>query len=473
MKMNKEDICFMPAWEMRDKIKSQELTSQEITEAVIERIEKINPTINAYCTPAFESAREMAKDADRRVNNNEKLGLLNGIPTSIKDLMYTKGIRTTFGSKIYEDFIPDEDEIAVQRLKDAGCVILGKTNTPEFGAAGVTYNPVFGETKNPWKFDRTSGGSSGGAAVATVSGISPLALGSDGGGSIRHPACLCGAYGLKPHFGRVPMYPSVGIAGETFSCYGPIVRFVKDAALMLDVLAGPHNADRYSLPAQNISYYENVDKIPQKLKVGYSLDLGYAKIIDTDVEKSFFEAIEKLKKYDWQFEEITIKLRKPHVPYLTFHTAMPAYDLKSKLTKYKDVINEELLKMINAGYGYDAMAIMQAMALRNKVYEAFFPIFEKFDVLLTPTTATTAFKLGQLFPMEINGKAAAPLTWMPYTYIFNLTQHPAATIPSGFSSEGLPIGLQIVGRRFDELTVLQVSKAFENVAPWQEKKPQF
>ena len=471
--MNKEDICFMPAWEMRDKIKSQELTSQEITEALIERIEKVNPIINAYCTTAFELAREMAKDADRRVKNNEKLGLLNGIPTSIKDLMYTKGLRTTFGSKIYEDLIPDEDEIAVQRLKDAGCVILGKTNTPEFGAAGVTDNPVFGETKNPWKLDRTSGGSSGGAAAATVCGISPLSLGSDGGGSIRHPACLCGAYGLKPHFGRVPMYPNLGIAGETLSSYGPIVRYVKDAALMLDILTGPHDADRYSLPAQDINYFENVDKIPQKIKVGYSLDLGYAKIIDTEVEKSFFDSIEKLKTYDWEFEEFKIKLRKPHVPYLTFHTAMPAYDLKPKLKKYKDVINEELLKMIEAGYSYDAMAIMQAMALRNKVYEAFFPIFEKFDVILTPTTATTAFKLGQLFPMEINGKGAAPLTWMPYTYIFNLTQHPAATIPSGFSSEGLPIGLQIVGRRFDELTVLQVSNAFENVAPWQEKKPQF
>ena len=471
--MNEEDICFMPAWEMRDKIKSQELTSQEITEALIERIEKVNPIINAYCTTAFELARKMAKDADRRVKNNEKLGLLNGIPTSIKDLMYTKGLRTTFGSKIYEDLIPDEDEIAVQRLKDAGCVILGKTNTPEFGAAGVTDNPVFGETKNPWKLDRTSGGSSGGAAAATVCGISPLSLGSDGGGSIRHPACLCGAYGLKPHFGRVPMYPNLGIAGETLSSYGPIVRYVKDAALMLDILTGPHDADRYSLPAQDINYFENVDKIPQKIKVGYSLDLGYAKIINTEVEKSFFDSIEKLKTYDWEFEEFKIKLRKPHVPYLTFHTAMPAYDLKPKLKKYKDVINEELLKMIEAGYSYDAMAIMQAMALRNKVYEAFFPIFEKFDVILTPTTATTAFKLGQLFPMEINGKGAAPLTWMPYTYIFNLTQHPAATIPSGFSSEGLPIGLQIVGRRFDELTVLQVSNAFENVAPWQEKKPQF
>ncbi|MFX1418013.1 MAG: amidase [Promethearchaeota archaeon] len=470
--MKKEDICYMSAWEMREKITNQELTSQEIIEAIIERIEKINPVINAYCTPTFELAREMAKHADNRVKNNEKIGLLNGIPTSIKDLMFTKGIRTTFGSKIYEDFIPNEDDIAVKRLKDAGCVILGKTNTPEFGAAGVTYNPVFGETKNPWKLDRTSGGSSGGAAAAAVSGISPLALGSDGGGSIRHPACLCGAYGIKPHFGRVPTYPREGIAGETFSCYGPIVRYVKDAALMLDVLAGPHNADRYSLPAQEINYFEKVDIIPNKLRVGYSLDLGYAKIIDNEVEKSFFNAIETFKQYDWEFEEIKIKLRKPHIPYLTFHTAMPAYDLKPKLNKFKDVINEELLKMINAGYGYDAMGIMQAMALRNQIYDAFYPIFEKYDVLLTPTTATTAFKLGQLFPMEINGKGVAPLTWMPYTYIFNLTQHPAATIPSGFSSEGLPIGLQIVGRRFDELTVLQVSKAFENITPWQEKKPQ-
>ena len=196
--MSKEEICYMSACEMADKIRSQELTSLEITEAIIERMEKINPLVNAYCTPTIELAREMAKKADDAVKKGEKIGLLQGIPTSIKDLMQTKGIRTTYGSKLYENFIPEVNDIAVQRLIDAGCVILGKANTPEFGVPALTNNKVFGETKCPWDLEKNSGGSSGGSASATASGISPLALGSDGGGSIRIPSSCCGVYGLKP-----------------------------------------------------------------------------------------------------------------------------------------------------------------------------------------------------------------------------------------------------------------------------------
>ncbi|MFX0030597.1 MAG: amidase, partial [Candidatus Hermodarchaeota archaeon] len=205
--MNKENICFMSAWEMKEKISNQELTSQEITEIIIERIEKINPIINAYCTTTFDLAREMARKADDRVKRNEMIPLLNGIPTSIKDLVPVKGVRTTYGSRIYEHHIPEEDALVVTRLKDSGCVILGKTNTPEFGYKGVTDNLIFGITPNPWNLEMTAGGSSGGAAASVVCGMGPLAQGSDGGGSIRHPACFCGAYGLKPSFGRVPIYP--------------------------------------------------------------------------------------------------------------------------------------------------------------------------------------------------------------------------------------------------------------------------
>ncbi|MFX1428272.1 MAG: amidase, partial [Promethearchaeota archaeon] len=186
--MNKEDICFMPAYEMVERIRSQEITSLEITETIIERIKKINPIVNAYCTPTYDLARDMAKNADKAVKKGEKLGSLHGIPTSIKDLMQTKGIKTTFGSKLYEDFIPDQNDIAVQRLINSGCVILGKTNTPEFGVPALTNNLVFGETKCPWDIEKNSGGSSGGAASSVASGIGPLALGSDGGGSIRIPS---------------------------------------------------------------------------------------------------------------------------------------------------------------------------------------------------------------------------------------------------------------------------------------------
>jgi len=225
MKLNKKDISFMSACEMAEKIKSQTLTSQEITEVIIKRIEKINPVVNAYCTPTFELARELAKNADDAIKKKEKLGLLHGIPTSIKDETLTKGIRTTFGCKMLENYIPKYDDVAVGRLKKAGVVILGKTNTPTLGFKPITDNLIFGETKNPWDIKKTSGGSSGGAAVAVASGLGPLATGSDGGGSIRIPSSLCGVYGLKPTFGRIPhaVMRSNGYLGTLYH-KGPITR---------------------------------------------------------------------------------------------------------------------------------------------------------------------------------------------------------------------------------------------------------
>ena len=263
--MNKEELYFMSACDMKEAILRQDITSQEITEIIIERIEKINPIINAYCTPTFDIARDMAKKADEAVKKGEKLGLLHGIPASIKDVLITKGIRTTFGTKIHENNIPKEDEIAVKRFKDAGIVLLGKTNTPTYGYWTITNNKIFGETLNPWNQERNSGGSSGGAAAQVVSGLGPLALGDDGGGSIRVPSCFCGTFGIKPSFGRIPRYPLHDVTFTTLASIGPIVRYVKDAALMLDALAGAHEADRYSIPKPDISYTDLLKEKPDML----------------------------------------------------------------------------------------------------------------------------------------------------------------------------------------------------------------
>jgi len=473
VRMNKKDICFMPAWEMGEKIKAQELSSLEITEMIIERIEKINPIINAYCTTTFNLARELAKKADEAVKKGEKLGLLHGIPTSIKDLMYTKGIRTTWGSKIYENFVPEDDEIAVKRLKDAGCVILGKTNTPEFGYAGVTHNRVFGETKNPWKLDRTSGGSSGGAGAAVVCGMSPLALGSDGGGSIRHPAALCGVYGLKSNLGRVPIYPSLGLHGTGYVSYGPLTNYVKDAALMLDAIKGPHDSDRFSLPQQNLNYIDFIDEKPDNLKIGYSLDLGYAKVIDTEVEKSVIDSVHKFENFGWSVEKLKMKMRKPEMSFYTLYTSDFYYDLKPKFKEWRDEIDPELVRMAEGSMGYSANEVMRALDQREKIYGIISQIFQTYDILITPTTAIPAFGLGMMFPPKINEKNVSPTGWQAFSFPFNLTGHPAASIPCGRSSEGLPIGMQIVGNRFEELKILQVSKAFEEIAPWQDIRPKF
>ena len=463
----------MSAVKMAEKIKTGELTSQEVTETIIERIEKINPLINAYCTTIFDQARGMAKKADEAVKKKEKLGILNGIPTSIKDLMQTKGIRTTYGSKLYENFVPEMDDIAVQRLKDAGSVLLGKTNTPEFGHVPVTQNFIFGPTKNPWNLEKTSGGSSGGAAASVAAGLGPLALGSDGGGSIRLPSSLCGVYGLKPTFGRIPRYPPIGIAFWEFDHYGPIVRYVEDAALMLNAMKGHHPSDKNSFPDDGIDYLKILKEKPKKLKIGYSMDLGFAKAIEPEIEEKVLNSVQKFEKFNWTIEEAKIKAKKPEFAFNTLVTMGYAYDLKKDLDKRREDISPDLVKMIEAGISYTALDIAKAESQRQELFEVFYDYFKTFDVLITPTTPVPAFDLGMTTVPKIAGKAVSFIGWMSYTYPFNMTGLPAASIPCGWTENGLPIGMQIIGKRYDEKTVLQVSKAFEEVAPWQDKRPKF
>jgi Asp-tRNA(Asn)/Glu-tRNA(Gln) amidotransferase A subunit family amidase len=474
--MNKDEICFMSACDMREKIKSQELTSQEITEVVIERIEKINPIINAFCTPTFELARKLAKSSDDKVRKGENLGLVEGIPTSIKDETLTKGIRTTFGSKLFEKFIPLEDAVSVKRLRDAGCVILGKTNTPAFGYKGVTDNEIFGITRNPWDIERTPGGSSGGAASSMAAGLGNLALGSDGGGSIRIPSCFSGIYGIKPSFGRVPQ-SSMQTSGAigTLVHRGPLVRYVRDAALMLDAMVGEDDVDRYSLPKPSYSFLEKLNNIPEKLSIGYSMDLGFVEVIDPEVEKSVLDAVIKFEKLDWSVEENKkVKIKDAGRVLQTFWFS--GFDQSMMVSPQTDTaVDENIQKMAHIASKFTVKDIKWADLQREVIYQEICRQFKQFDILITPTLACTAFKLGTDWAQEINGEDVSdqPLAWQPYTYPFNLSGHPAASIPCGWSIEGLPIGMQIIGTRLADLTVLQVSQAFEQLSPWQDKKPKF
>lgn len=484
--MNKEEIYFMPAWEMKQKIENQELTSEEITEIIIERIKKINPIINAYCTTTFELARDLAKKADIAVKKGGKLGLLHGIPTSIKDNVDVKGFRTTCGCKLFEEYISVKNDISVKRLKNAGVVILGKTNLPAFGYKGVTDNLIFGATKNPWHLERTCGGSTGGGAAAVASGLGPLTLGSDGGGSIRIPSGFCGLYGIKPTFGRIP-HTSMKIEGNlgTFVNKGPLTRNVKDAALMLDVLVGADDIDRYSLPKPNYSFYEMLKEKPKHLKIGYALDLGNVEVIHSEVEKSVLNAVEKFEEFNWSVEKSNINLLSPKelpvrgkvnvenysTPWWTIWTTGLGYFLKPAIEKHRGILDPELVELAEVGYTFSPEDINTAEIQREIVYDNICKHFKEYDILITPTLACPAFELGVSSPAKIDGKSVAAGAWSPYTHPFNMSGHPAASIPCGWSSDGLPIGIQIVGKRHDDLTVLQVSQAFEEIAPWQDKKP--
>jgi len=485
--MNKEDICFMSAWKMKEKIIKQELTSEELTETIIERIEKINPIINAYCTTTFDIARDLAKKADTVVKKGEKLGLLHGIPTSIKDNVNVKGIRTTCGCKAFENYIAKEDDIAVKRLKEAGVVILGKTNMPAFGYKGVTDNLIFGETKNPWHLERTPGGSTGGGAAATASGLSPLTQGSDGGGSIRIPSSFCGLYGIKPTFGRIPQ-TSMKIEGNmgTYVQKGPLVRYVKDAALMLDALVGADDIDRYSIPKPNYSFYDALEEKPKKLKIGYAIDLGNLEIIHSEVEKAVLNAVKIFEQFNWSVEKSNINLLstgqtlRGNVDIENYGLTWSilwiyglGYFLKPIIEKFGDVLDQDLVQMAQEGFQLTSEDIYRAEIQREIIYDNVCRHFKEFDILITPTMACPAFELGVSSPPKIEGKKVSSGAFSPYTHPFNMSGHPAASIPCGWSKEGLPIGMQIVGKRFDEVTILQVSKAFEEIAPWQDKKPKF
>ena len=470
--MNKDDICFMSACDTLDKIKSQELTSQEITETVIERIEKVNPIINAFCTPTFEIAREMAKLSDEKVKKGQKIRLIEGIPTSLKDEILTKGIRTTFGSKMFENYVPLEDDVIVKRLRNEGCVILGKTNLPAFGYKGVTDNKIFGTTKNPWDIERTPGGSSGGAAASIASGLGYLALGSDGGGSIRIPSSFSGVYGIKPSFGRIP-HDAMATSGAigTLVHKGPLVRYVRDAAIMLDVMVGEDDIDRYSLPKPSFSFLEKLNETPKNLKIGFSLDLGFVKIIDPEVEKSVLDSMQKFEEFDWSVENNKrIKIKDADRVLQTYWFS--GFQATAQAGNQDE---EGINYMAQVASKFTVKDLKWADLQRERIYQEICKHFKKFDILITPTLACPAFKLGTDWAHEIDGKDVSEdaLAWQPYTYPFNLSGHPAASIPCGWSKKGLPIGMQIVGKRLDDLTVLQASQAFEEIAPWQDKRPKF
>ena len=467
--MNNLDICYMSALEMAEAIKTKGLSPVEIMDAVLERIERLNPKVNAYCTLVAEGAGRQAKEAEAMVMRGEKLGPLHGVPVSIKDLISTDGIRTTFGSKIYENFVPQQDAIVVERLKEAGAIVIGKTNTPEFGFMGLTDNLLFGTTRNPWNLERHAGGSSGGASAAVASGMGPLAIGSDGGGSIRIPSSFCGVFGLKPSFGRVPSGP--GSDWQTLSHCGPITRTVRDAALTMEVIAGRDDRDRYSLPETGLNYLSFLGGDLKGLKVAWSPDLGYA-VVDPQVLEASAEAVRVFDTLGCDVETDTPEADNPGRAFSTMWGVRFAASHLDKLEEWREQLNPRLVSIVERNRDRLAVEYARAALEREEYWHKIQPFFEKYDLLLTPATAVPAFEVDKFEISEIGGVKGSPfLEWTPFTYPFNLTGQPAASVPCGWTDDGLPVGLQIVGRCFDDVTVLRAAAAFEQASPWTDKRP--
>ncbi|MEK7709289.1 MAG: amidase [candidate division NC10 bacterium] len=467
--MTAPDLCWLPATELAALIRARKLSPVELTEAVLARIERLNPRLNAFCTFTADAARQGAKIAEAAVMHGEPLGALRGVSVSIKDVLFTRGIVTTGGSRIFADFVPEEDAIAVERLKAAGAVILGKTNTPEFGHKSLAESPLFGATRNPWHPDMTPGGSSSGAGAAVAAGLGPLALGTDGGGSIRIPASFCGVYGFKPSFGRIPSGP--GFPGwETFTVPAPMTRTVRDAALMLDVLAGPDDRDRHSLPAETGSYLSACDEPIQGWSVAWSPDLGYAQV-DPEVARITEEAASVFEGLGCRVETVATGWENPEETFWTMAAAEMYANWGDRLPEWRDRMDRTLVRYLERGGGVTIGEYLRAARRRREFWAEVQGFLARFDLLLTPTVPVPPFAGDGSWPREIAGEKVSPLGWMAFTYPFNLTGQPAASIPVGFTRDGLPVGLQIVGRRHADRAVLAASAAFEAALPWADRRP--
>ncbi|MFB6202258.1 MAG: amidase [Halorhabdus sp.] len=476
------DVYRQSAAELAGAIRRGRYSPVDVVEAVLERIDERNPTLNAFVTVTEDRAREQAARREAALESGEPVGPLHGVPVAIKDLTPVAGVRHTSGAKPLADDVADRSAPVVERLEAAGAVVVGKTNTPEFGHRGTTDSLLFGPTTNPFDTDLNAGGSSGGSAAAVADALVPLAQGTDGGGSVRIPASFCGLYGLKPSFGRIPRVqrPNAFCDHTPMLHHGPLARTVEDAALMLDVTAGLHQGDPFSLPDPAGSYREALDAPVDDLEVAYSPDLEVFPI-DPDVRRVVEAAVDDLGSVTAgattvevdhglslsEVEDAWKRGRELGQAMTALHLEERGFDV---LGEDADLLPPALRDQMEAGLDVSGVTLRRADARRTDVYDAVRTVLEDHDLLALPTLGVTAFENGSLGPGTVDGREIDPaLGWRP-TYPFNGTGHPVASIPAGFA-DGLPVGLQLVGRRTADDVVLAASAALERVRPWRDRYP--
>jgi aspartyl-tRNA(Asn)/glutamyl-tRNA(Gln) amidotransferase subunit A len=476
-------VACTAAGDIAAAIKSKSASALEITRATLARIEKARPVLNCFITISSETALKDAAAIDDKIARGEDPGPLAGVPLHVKDLVNTKGVRTTFGSIIYEHNVPQTDSVSVARLRAAGAVLVGKTTTPEFGHMVWTEAPLFGRTRNAWDATRTSGGSSGGAAVACAAGLGPLAIATCAGGSTRIPAACNGVVGLKQSLGLVPH----DMAPESFanlSYITPTTRTVHDTGLMLDVMSGPHPADVHSFGAllaaraQGIAPTFAEAALPhgklEGLRVAWRPFVGNT-VIDREVLRLTSDAAHTFQSFGARMEEMTDDMEPTEPMWLVISTALWNARFRDQLPQWRDRMSKTLLRQMEGGEGHTAEMLARASTQRTAIYRKIQSWFERFDLIVMPTLARTALPIDErLFePIEIEGKKVDTVrkAWFPYTHPFNLSGNPAITLPAGFHSDGLPVAIQIVGRRGADALVLRAAALFESARPWAQHRP--
>lgn len=469
-----DDICAMTATELAAHIRARALSCREVMAAHLDRIERVNPKVNAIVTLLPEQALAAADAADEALASGSapppEEAPLFGLPVAHKDLNETRGVRTTYGSPIFADYVPAFDCLTVERLRRAGAIAVGKTNTPEFGAGSQTFNPVFGATRNPYDLSKTCGGSSGGAAVALACGMVPIADGSDMGGSLRNPAGYCNVVGFRTTPGRVPIWPDPS-PFLPLSVDGPMARTVSDVALMLSAMAGPDPRAPLAIGEPGARFAGPLERDLRGLRVAWSPDLGGLPV-DPRVAAVFAERRADFEAIGCSVEEATPDFSGADEIFITLRALRFELGLGELLDHHRDQLKDTVIWNIEAGRRLSGPAVGRAMRLQSELLARMRAFFSRYDALVLPVSQVPPFPIEQPYVTEINGvRFENYIEWMRSCYWITVTLQPAIAVPAGFTPEGLPVGLQIVGRPRDELGVLQLAYAYEQATKFYERRP--
>jgi amidase len=463
-------ICFMSAIEMAREIREKKLSAREALAAHLKQIERVNPKVNAIVTLVAEMAEDAAAKADEMQARGEKLGPLHGLPVAHKDLLETRGIRTTFGSPLFKDFVPAEDDIVVERMRRAGAIIIGKTNTPEFGAGSQTFNKVFGATRNPYDLTKTCGGSSGGAAVSLACGFAPVVSGSDTGGSLRNPAAFCNVAGFRPSIGRVPN-PKAAFAWSTLSTSGCLGRSFADLAYSLSTITGPDPRAPLSINEPGELFARPLDRSFKGVRVAWFKDLGGVPFDPrvravVDGHRKTFESLGCI------VEQAEPDFAPAEIDFRTLRALASANAYGARLHDHPDGFKDTLKGEIEEGQRLTGMDVARAEVAHGQLWRGFQAFLEKYEYFVLPTTQLPPFDVDTPYPTEIAGvKFTSYIDWMKSCWYISATGNPAASVPGGFTPEGLPVGVQIVGRNKEDFSVLQMAHAFEQATGFGKKRP--
>jgi len=460
------DLIWKTAIELGDLIRAKEISPVDVISASLERIGETEPKINAFLDVTEDQAMDAAKVAEKVVTDGGDFGPLHGLPVSIKDLIAAKGAKLTFGSKALADNVSEVDAPSVARVRAAGGAIIGKTTTSEFGCKGVGDSPLTGITRNPWNLEKTPGGSSCGAAASIASGVTPFGLGTDGGGSVRIPSSFAGLFGIKAQFGRVPVFPVS--ATPTLAHVGPLARTVRDAALLLQTISGFDARDAGAVAQDVPDFLAACDESPEGLRVAWSPTLGYA-TPDPEVLSLVTDAVQAFEDLGCEVSQVEHVFDDPIDLFMAEFFAGAGTRLRPVLENSRDLLDPAVAHTLDGALGQEMgdyyTKVFERYDLRTKLYE----FFQDYDLLMTPTVPVTAFDVGNDFPPG-RGSPDNIIAWISYTYPFNLAGLPAASIPCGFL-DGLPVGLQIVGKPLRETDIFRASAAFEEARPWADRKP--